>query len=82
MAISHRKKECDMDTGLDALGVLRAGLSPARDSKVTCGAQQQLADDLELRAEERAHYGDAREANVYRRRSRLVREGKPDPGWS
>jgi hypothetical protein len=41
---------------------------------------KQLADDLELLAEERAELGDAREAAVLRERARLVRAGEQDPG--
>lgn len=44
--------------------------------------RDQLAGDLELLAEERGHYGDAREAAVLRERARLVRAGEADPGWT
>jgi hypothetical protein len=45
-------------------------------------SDEQLADDLELLAEERASLGDAREAAVFRERARRVRAGDGDPGWS
>lgn len=41
---------------------------------LSSAGQEQLAQDLELLAEERAYMGDAREANELRSRARRVRE--------
>lgn len=72
--------------GMAHTGNLRAhaGEAPTTATEPTAAEieRDRLAGDLELLAEERAHYGDAREAAVLRERARLVRAGERDPGWT